>query len=110
MIGELLLVGLVATTEGVKSVLHNSKLEWAKDRVNSRHKYNRERQSEIEDAFFAYCTSERLDKRNEYRKILDDAGVTYYNDHDVVKKLAILEGWDYYDFREWNREVENEMR
>lgn len=110
MIGDFLLVGLVAATEGLKNTLHRSKLEWARDRVNSRHKYNKERQSEIEDAFFGYYTSERGRKREEYLQILDDAGVTYYDDYDAIKKIAIIEGWDYYDFCEWNREVQREMR
>ena len=34
MIGELLLVGLATVTEGLKTTLHHSKSEWAKDRVN----------------------------------------------------------------------------
>lgn len=41
---------------------------------------------------------------------LDDAGVTYYDDYDIIKKIAIIEGWEYYDFCEWNREVQREMR
>lgn len=110
MIGELLLVGLATVTEGLKTTLHYSKSEWAKDRVNSRHKYNKERQSEIEDALFGYYTSERGCKREEYQQILDDAGVTYYDDYDIIKKIAIIEGWEYYDFCEWNREVQREMR
>lgn len=73
MIGDFLLVGLVAATEGLKNTLHRSKREWAEDRVNSRHRYNKERQSEIEDALFGYYTSERGRKREEYQQILDDA-------------------------------------
>lgn len=110
MIGELLLVGLATVTEGLKTTLHHSKSEWAKDRVNSRHRYNKERQYEIEDALFGYYTSERGRKREEYQQILDDAGVTYYDDYDIIKKIAIIEGWEYYDFCEWNREVQREMR
>ena len=96
--------------ETFSGLSHNTRRSEAEAIVNSRHCYNPERQKYIEDMVFR---QEHFDVMCKYINLFISKGISvdmsngYLN---FMKNIAHEEGWEYKNFRDWDIEVEDEMR